>query len=216
MSPDELQTDLEAIQQKLSSRGFDVKPLVFEPPASSDDLASLESQLGFQIPPSLRKLLQIYSRHVEFRWFAPDGLDFPKPFESNFCGDLHWSVEFTAQFDLAKNGWIKEVFPDPEDSYDAIWHNKLAFYEVGNGDYLAIDLSADRYEEVVYLSHDDGEGHGYVIAQNVLDLLDRWVPIACAGGEDWQWLPFTDSKKGPINPNGDEADKWRWILGLTK
>ena len=216
MSPDELRAALEVILSRLSSRGFDVRPLVFEPPASDDDLGSLESELGVQLPPIFRALLQKYSRHVEFRWFSPNEVDFPKPFQSNFGGDLHWSVEFTKQFDADKNSWISEVFSNPEDPYDSIWHNKLAFFGVGNGDYLALDLSPERYEEVVYLSHDDGEGHGYTLAQNVMDLLSRWVPVACTGGEDWQWLPFTNSRQSPIDPDGAEAGRWRWILGIAE
>ena len=215
MSPDELREALEAMQRRLLSRGFDVRPLIFESPASSDELEALESRLDIELPPTFKKLLHEFSRHIEFRWFAPDGVDFPKPFQSNFCGDLHWSIEFTEQFDSAKDSWVTEVFPNADDPYDAVWHNKLAFYEVGNGDYLAVDLSPDRYEEIVYLSHDDGEGHGYVMASNIIDLLRRWVPLACTGGEDWQWLPFTESKQGPINPESDEAARWRWNLGLS-
>ena len=198
------------------SRGYDVRPLVFEPPASSDEIAALESRLGRELPPSLASLLQIYSHRVEFSWFAPDNVEFPKPFQSNFSGDLHWSLESVEQIDSDKSGWISEVFPNPDDTYDAIWHDKLAFYDVGNGDYLAVDLSPDRYEEVVYLSHDDGAGHGHALAPNVIELLQRWVPLACAGGEDWQWLPFTDGRQGPINPDGDAAGRWRWILGLSE
>ena len=214
MSPDVLRHTLDAIRQRLSSRSFDVRNLVFEPPASPADVDALERKLNLQLPPTLRKLLQEYSRHVQFRWFAPEGTDFPEPFRSNFCGDLHWSVSFTEQFDSAKNEWISKVFSDPSDSYSVVWHNKLAFYEVGNGDYLSIDLSPDGYEQIVYLSHDDGEGHGHVLAANVLDLLDRWVPVACTGGEDWQWLAFTQNKASPIDPTGDAAKKWRWILGI--
>jgi len=83
------------------------------------------------------------------------------------------------------------LFPDERDPYDVVWHHKAAFYEVGNGDYLAFDLSARNYERVTYLSHDDGQGHGHALAHDFGDLLDRWVPLACTGGEDWQWLPFT-------------------------
>ena len=151
MSPDEFRGAIEAIQRKLLSRGFDVRPLIIEPPASHDDLEALESRLNIALPPTFKKLLCDFSRHVEFRWFAPDGIDFPKPFQSNFCGDLHWSVDFTEQFDADKNSWIENVFPNANDPYDAVWHNKLAFYEVGNGDYLAVDLSPDHYEEIVYL-----------------------------------------------------------------
>lgn len=83
------------------------------------------------------------------------------------------------------------MFPNANDPYDVVWHNKAAFYDVGNGDYLAFDLAEAQHGSVVYLSHDDGQGHGYVLAADFADLLERWVPIACTGGEDWQWLPFT-------------------------
>lgn len=216
MSPDEFRADLETMQRRLLARGFDVRPLIVKPPARADELAALESRLGIGLPPSFRKLLAEYSGQVEFRWFAPDGVDYPKPFESNFGGDLHWSIDLVDEIDSVKNSWIAEVFPDADDPYDAVWHNKLAFYDVGNGDYLSIDLSPDRYEQVVYLSHDDGEGHGYVMASNILDLVRRWLPLACTGGEDWQWLPFTDSKRSLINPDSDTAKRWRWLLGLCE
>ncbi len=216
MSPDEFRDVVGAVQEKLLSRGFDVRPLILESPASPGDLEALEARLDLPLPPTFKRMLCEYSRHVEFRWFAPDGVVFPEPFQSNFCGDLHWSIGFTEQFNNNKNDWINKVFPNADDPYDAVWHKKLAFYEVGNGDYLAVDLSPERYEEIVYLSHDDGEGHGYVMASNIIDLLRRWVPLACTGGDDWQWLPFTDSKQGPINPESAEAARWRRNLGLSE
>ena len=215
MTPEELRTSLETLQDKLTARGFDVRELIYEPPASEDEVADLEEQLGLALPPSFRALLLHYSRHVQFRWFAPANADYPAPFQNNFCGDLHWSVEFTEKFDKARRDWIRKVFPNPDESYDAVWHNKLAFYEVGNGDYLAVDLAPERYEQIVYLSHDDGRGHGHVVAGSMLDLLARWVPLACTGGEDWQWLHFTDAKKGPINPDGNAARQWQWLLGIA-
>jgi cell wall assembly regulator SMI1 len=214
MSPDTLRRSLEDLQSKLSSRNYDVRSLVLEAAASEDEVAQLEGKLGFPVPPKFRRLLLEVSHHVEFRWFAPDGTDYPEPFESNFSGDLHWSLEFAGQFNSDKDSWITEVFPNSNDPYDAIWHDKFAFYEVGNGDYLSIDLSPEKYEQIVYLSHDGGEGHGHVLAQDIFDLLDRWIPLGCTGGEDWQWLPFTDDKKGPIDPSSDIADRWKWLLGL--
>ena len=215
MTPDELRTSLETLQEKLTARGFDVRELIYEPPATEDEVGDLEEQLGLALPPSFRALLMHYSRHVHFRWFAPANTDYPAPFQSNFCGDLHWSLDFTEKFDKSKRGWIRDVFPNPDDPYDAVWHNKLAFYEVGNGDYLAVDLAPEKYEQIVYLSHDDGRGHGHVLAGSALDLLTRWVPLACTGGEDWQWIHFTDSLSGPIDPNGNFAKQWQWLLGIA-
>jgi hypothetical protein len=80
---------------------------------------------------------------------------------------------------------------------------------------LALDLGREANGAVVYLSHDDGEGHGYRLASDFADLLRRWVPLACAGGEDWQWLPFTTSPTSEIDPNGANGLLWRNALGLT-
>ena len=49
------------------------------------------------------------------------------------------------------------------------------YFEVGNGDYLAIELEKENYGKIAYLSHDDGDGHGYYLANNFKDLL-----IACS------------------------------------
>lgn len=70
-------------------------------------------------------------------------------------------------------GWIENVFSDPEDEYDVVWHNKLAFSEVGNGDYLAFDMSNTEDAPIVYLSHDNGEGHGYILANNFIEFLNN-------------------------------------------
>jgi hypothetical protein len=85
---------------------------------------------------------------------------------------------------------------------------------IPNGDYLGIDLSAGHHGEVVYLSHDDGDGHGYVLGADILDFLRRWTMLGCPGPEDWQWLPFTPSETSMLEPNGAAARKWRKLLGL--
>lgn len=94
-----------------------------------------------------------------------------------------------------------------------MWHDKLAISEVGNGDFLAVDLDPAAAGAIVYLSHDDGEGHGHRLAADLTDLVDRWAPLAFAGQEDWQWLPFT-ADGGPIDPTCEAAHQWRALLGL--
>jgi len=209
----------EVLQQqldRLQANQYDTRPLVFDPPASSSEVAALEADLGFPLPPSFRNALMKISSHVEFRWFAPKDMDFPEPFDSNFCGDLHWSLKFTRQFNSEKDGWIKTVFPNRNDPYDAVWHNKLAFLEVGNGDYLSLDLATPTFGQVVYLSHDDGEGHGHVLAEDFERLLHRWVPLGCTGGEDWQWLPFFNSGANFIDSSCPNAEVWRKIIGINE
>lgn len=188
---------------------------MFESPAAESDVERLERSLAVTLPTSFRQALLSISAHVEFRWFAPDDVRFAPPFKSNFSGDLHWSVDFTSQFEHDRRSWVDEVFPDPSDPYDAVWHSKLAFAEVGNGDLLALDVAAGASGAVVYLSHDDGEGHGYTLASDFADLLRRWTPLACTGAEDWQWLPFTASPTSGIDPNSANGLLWQDTLGLT-
>ncbi len=171
--------------------------------------------MGFLLPPSFRRVLLGISSHVEFCWFAPDKLEFPEPFASNFSGNLHWSLQQILQFESNKASWIEECFSNQDDPYDAVWWNKLAFYEVGNGDVLAIDLKSESYEQIVYLSHDGSEEHGYVLAQNFEDLLVRWAPLGCVGGEDWQWLPFTNNRTSLLDPDCENAHKWRSLIGIV-
>ena len=53
------------------------------------------------------------------------------------------------------------------------------------------------------------------MATDFEDLIRRWVPLACAGAEDWQWLPFTNGRSSPIDPFSALAIEWRKILGLS-
>jgi cell wall assembly regulator SMI1 len=210
-----LQEQLQEMLKHLLALGYDTEELVFAPPASFNEIQILERTFGFSLPPSFRDTLLNISSHVEFRWFSPQDTEFPEPFGSNFSGNIHWSIRSLKSFNDKKDEWIEKVFPDPNNSYDLVWHNKLAFYEVGNGDYLAIDLNPSKYEQIVYLSHDDGEGHGHVLAEDFQALLTRWAPLAFTGGEDWQWSPFTNDLTSYIDPNCKNAKVWREVLKIA-
>ena len=209
-----LRTVLSDTLEMLAFRGFEARELVFAEPAGARDVEILEADLGFDLPQAFKRLLVHVSSHVEFRWFAPESRDFPAPMNQCFSGDLHWSLDFVRQFNADKDSWIRECFPNPSDGYDRVWHDKLAFYEVGNGDYLAFDLSLGSRGQVVYLSHDDGEGHGHVLAKDAIDLVQRWARLACVGGEDWQWLPFKRDRDVALDPDCANASQWRQLLGL--
>ncbi|MEZ8122521.1 SMI1/KNR4 family protein [Vibrio splendidus] len=194
--------------------GGEVKSLFIDEPATKKEIAILEGQLGFELPLSLKEVLLTFSKKVEFRWFFPDGYELDGALSQIFSGDRHWSLDWIVQFNDDKNGWKDEVFPNTDDPYDLVWHNKLAFHEVGNGDYLAIDLAQPGREPVIYLSHDDGEGHGIELAKDFKEFLLISSRLGCVGAEDWQWLPFTEADKGFINPDCENAKKFREALGV--
>src|SRR5262249_9542796 len=130
-----------------------------------------------------------------------------------FGGECSWSLTRLAEIEQGRKGWIECCFPNIEDEYDRVWHNKLAFLEVGNGDMLALDLSLPSVP-VVYMSHDDGEGHGYRLGADFTDFITRWTLLGCPGAEDWQMLPFISSPTSLLAPDCENARLWRSIFGL--
>jgi hypothetical protein len=205
---------LESFLKAIEAIGGNTKPLVFTSVASEAEVLDIEQRLGFRLPAEFRDTLLTVSSHCEFRWFLPDEFELPPVLRQLFSGELHWSLELLWQFNEAREGWIREVFSNPEDEYDKVWYNKFVFQEVGNGDFIAIDLLPMSYGKVVYLSHDDGEGHGYVMANSFKALLTDWVELGCVGGEDWQWLPFCENKLAGIDPNSENALLWKQIIKL--
>jgi hypothetical protein len=194
--------------------GGNCRDLIFEKPATNSDITDIEKSLTFQIPDDFKNVLLTVSSHCEFKWFLPDDFPLPEQLRQIFSGELHWGLNFILQFNESKDGWIKKVFPDIDNEYDKVWHNKFVFQEVGNGDYISIDLEPGNYGKIVYLSHDDGEGHGYIMANSFSELLSNWTKLGCVGGEDWQWLPFYKNQTTGIDPNCENAKLWRNTIGL--
>lgn len=210
----DLRSRLHSILATLARQGFDACPLVFEPPASEAELVEVEQQLRIELPSSFREVLARVSAHVEFQWSAPNDTRFPKPFHENFSGGMLWSLPFLVHCERSRQARIEAAFENQSDPHDRVWHNKLAFQEVNNGDYLAIDLEPASRGNVVYLSHDYGDSHGHILAPSFAELLERWTPLGCTGPEDWQWMPFTDGLRGPLNPTSENSRQWRELLQL--
>ncbi len=198
----------------LEVRGAEVGPADVGPPATCQELDALEAALGSRLPASFRQTLASLSGAVRWSWRTRDEEDFPPPFSDISSGRLEWSTETILAGHEEYLSWIQSCFSNPEDPYDAVWHDKLGFASVQNGDVLAVHLDPERAGWITYLSHEDG-AHGYVMARSLSDLVERWVPLACPGPEDWQWLPFVPFDFGPIDPRCENADGWRALIGLT-
>jgi len=206
---------IETITSRIKEIGGEVQEVIIDEPASLEQIIKTEEQLGVRLPESFKKVLKEFSGNFSLRWFLPDNMEQPNEFREIFSGRPHWSLELLSQFEEDRMGWIENVFPNPVDEYDVIWHNKLAFCEVGNGDYLAFDMSNTEDDApIVYLSHDNGEGHGYKIANNFIEFVDNWSRIGFVGSEDWQWLLFTTSPDSGIVADGEAAKRLRTWFGL--
>ncbi|MEM8978215.1 MAG: SMI1/KNR4 family protein [Pseudomonadota bacterium] len=198
--------------EKLGGNGTE---LLIDPPASLDAVEKVESSLGHELPENFKKVLLTFSKNVSFRWSLPESLQLPEEFKGIFCGHIHWSLDWLVDFEEGRKDWVRKVFPNPQNPYDIHWHDKLAFYEVGNGDYLSIDLSEKNFGAIVYLSHDDGEGHGLRMASSFENLIRNWTLIGGVGGEDWQWLPFYDHQASEISPVGKAAQRFQKLIGFS-
>jgi len=186
------------------------------PPAHAADIQSVEAQLGISLPAALAQVFLQCASSIDFLWQLPHDFPLPEAFRGIFSGGLSLSLGSLRDHELSRREWVQTCFPDPDSPYDAVWHNKLAVIEVRNGDYIGIDLGDGHHGEVVYLSHDDGEGHGYVLGADFADFLRRWTPLGCPGPEDWQWLAFTSGRTSMLKSDGDVADQWRKTLGLER
>lgn len=188
---------------------FDVAPC-----ATNSQISEIESAMGTSIPPSLRNVFASYSRAVDIAWQLPDGNEPPEPFDEVFGGQLTFSLDQLPETQSDYREWVEECFSDPDNAYDRVWHNKFAFLKVPNGDFVAIDVAQKSTQPVLYLSHDDGEGHGYKLGHDAEDFIDRFLRVGCPGPEDWQWLPFVSDAASGILPDCDNAVKWRQWFSL--
>jgi hypothetical protein len=205
---------LQTFLMLMANLGGNTRKLVFKDPASEQEVAHVEKLLGYNLPADFKEVLLTMSAHCEFWWSLPDKFILPHELRQIFSGELHWGTDFILQFNQSKDGWVENVFPNHEDSYDKVWHNKFVFQKVKNGDFLAIDLSAQNSGKIVYLSHDDGDGHGWVMADSFYELLENWTQLGCVGAEDWQWLPFCENESAGIDPNCPNAVHWKRIIGM--
>lgn len=215
MNRTELQQELELHTQCLGSRGIEVDRPEVAAVASPEEVDEVEAALGISIPPTLRHAFLSIASGVRWSWRTVDGHEFDDPFSGIFSGGLDWSLHNLCDQHRGYLEWVEQCFVDEADPYDMVWHHKLGLAAVPNGDVIAVDLEPRRLGAIVYLSHDDGEGHGFMLASSLEDLLDRWVPLACPGPEDWQWLPFVPYDLGPIDPASANGVTWRQLVGLT-
>ncbi|MBP89732.1 MAG: SMI1/KNR4 family protein [Planctomycetaceae bacterium] len=196
------------------SHGGSAEPLATGPPATSKEIEAIEKEVGSKLPKSLRLIITSYSGEVQVSWQLPDEAQRPETFREIFSGGISWSLKRIKEAENERRGWQKNVFADPKDEYDAVWHNKLGFMQVPNGDVIAFDLKGGDDPPVVYLSHEDGECHGYRLGDNFIDFVDRWTRIGCPGPEDWQMSPFLASPQSGFGTDSTNASEWRKWFGM--
>ena len=205
--------------EKIEDLGGEVEPLTIEKPATEDEIKSVEAKLGYTLPPHFREVLLENTAHLEFGWDIDDIIDeeeisLPDKLAEIFRGKLLFGLDLLLDYEENRQDWEGEAYPNSDKEYDRVWHNKMSFFQIGNGDYIAIELEPENYGKVVYLSHDGSENHGFYIADNFKEFLMNYAAVGCTGGEDWQWEPFYSKGKG-IDPTSENAQAWQKVLGIN-
>lgn len=206
---------LKIVLNQIQRLGGDIDSLIIKDPISVIEINKVENQLGMSIPLSYKKVLLKYFSHLEWGWYFPDDFSLDDKFQDIFGGRGVLALSELVECENMRQELVQDVFNDSADSYDQIWHNKLAFFNVGNGDLFAFDLNKNEVDPpVVYLSHDDGEMHGFILGNNFIDFMNKWSKIGFVGGESWSLLPFVDSQNSGINLEGENVKEWQVLLNL--
>ena len=205
--------------EKIEDLGGETDPLTIEKPATEDEIKAVEAKLGYTLPPHFREVLLENTAHLEFGWDIDDIIDeeeisLPDKLAEIFRGKLLFGLDLLLDYEEDRQDWEGEVYPNSDKEYDRVWHNKMSFFQVGNGDYIAIELEPENYGKVVYLSHDGSENHGLYIADNFKEFLMNYAAVGCTGGDDWQWELFYTKGKG-IDPTSKNAKTWYKVLGIN-
>ena len=205
--------------EKIEDLGGEVEPLTIEKPATEEEIKAVEAKLGYTLPPHFREVLLENTAHLEFWWDIDDIIDeedisLPDKLAEIFRGKLLFGLDLLLDYEEDRQDWEGDAYPNSDKEYDRVWHNKMSFFQVGNGDYIAIELEPENYGKVVYLSHDGSENHGLYIADNFKEFLMNYAAVGCTGGEDWQWEPFYTKGKG-IDPTSKNAKTWYKVLGIN-
>ena len=205
--------------EKIEDLGGEVEPLTIEKSATEEEIKAVEAKLGYTLPPHFREVLLENTAHLEFGWDIDDIIDeedisLPDKLAEIFRGKLLFGLDLLLDYEEDRQDWEGEAYPNSDKEYDRVWHNKMSFFQVGNGDYIAIELEPENYGKVVYLSHDGSENHGLYIADNFKEFLMNYAAVGCTGGDDWQWELFYTKGKG-IDPTSKNAKTWYKVLGIN-
>jgi len=189
--------------------------LTIAPPATQEEIEQAERGLGITIPDSLRRFFLEFSKECILYANFWKKIEMPEELSGIFSARIVLSLSEMTTAEVSRDNWTEVCFTDEEDEYDRMWYGKLGIMTVPNGDIIALDIAADPSDPpVVYLSHDDGEGHGYILGKNLSEYVMNLLMVGACGNEDWQVLPFCRDSTSGIDPTCEKAQLYRRLIGF--
>ncbi len=217
MNREELERQWQAQLDAVKRLGGETDELIVDEPASEAEVARVEEKLGVALPPMMRNSFLTFARGLHVEWSLPDGFRLPQHVEEATWGGIDYSLDDMVDSELERREWADDVVASWEIPEETVtWENKVAFFTMANGDFLAVDVSTPGREPVVYLSHDGNEtSHCYALGDDFEDFLTRWTGVGCPGPESWIIEPFTHDFTKPLDPDCENAVLWRKAVGLS-
>ena len=205
----------EWILQIAKRRKWDYEDIKIKPSVHISEIEKVETALRITYPFEFKLILSEYSSGVDLFWQTQNEEtegEFREVFRGGGRGYL-WDFDQSEDLYEGYKGWVENCFSNPEDPYDQVWHNKVPLLRVMNGDIIGFDTSRSKANcPVIYLSHDDGDLHGYKLADNFIEFVSCWSNIGCVGTEDWQFKPFYDFDKMEITKTDPVIERWKlWL-----
>ncbi|MGG1517991.1 SMI1/KNR4 family protein [Paenibacillus oryzisoli] len=180
------------LQRKMEQiTGVTIRSLNISPVVDRDIIKKIEQEIPIEVPHQLKEFYLRHASSVDFRWSAEPsvfGVDckrgelnvLPPMMVLNVYRDMMEIVNEgrTNQREFNENAGVRALVND--------WPYWLPFCSFANGDAFCIDA---RNQKIVFLEHDVMDGgpyiHGTKIAENIYELLERWIQIAFVDVYDW-------------------------------
>lgn len=190
-----------------------------KPPLTEPDLLALEHDLGVSLPGSVRDFLLNGARAISATYTWTPGCETSDELSEASLGDcIRGGGEFLdadhlVEFKADAKSWAIEtaIAEDPVDQ--ARWLNSLPFYDLNDGDYLAIDLSAGAEDPpVLFLCHED---ESWVLSPSFSTFLTEWAACRYVSPRDWDLFgeePFFDKETRQLSGKTDAAALLRRLL----
>ncbi|MCI0340660.1 MAG: SMI1/KNR4 family protein [Planctomycetales bacterium] len=204
----------EAVCDAVVRLGGEAERLEPEPPARPKGVEKVERKLGRKLPDSFRRVLLDSSRLVSGSWRVPEEIALPEDLRGIGWGECRWGLENLTLLEEHRLESIKQVYPNPKDPVDVVYHQALLWLDIANGDDLGFALGAAADAPVVYLDHEGGKNHGRVLGENFADFMERWTRLGCPGPEWWAWERFLSADGRLLDPDSPIARRWRDVLGI--
>lgn len=190
------------------------------PPITKSELLELTSKTELFIPKALSDFWLQACQFCDFSYQCGDAKDEKKArILNNFFGQnlIYGGARFLNALDLPEHldgnqAWAEETWIAEYPEEKAFWMNSIPIVSMGNGDYLALDISNNLDDPpIIYLSHDDESS---IIAPSFTDFLFHWEKLCYIGPEIWIIRSFRD-ENGYINSDSNNAEQLRDIFSLS-